>query len=206
MLKTKLSTPQTKNYSTLFSTAGKTWPSGPERTARKYGWISSGRKQQAFTIIEVVLVLAIAGLIFLMVFIALPALQRSQRDAQRKNDITRVVAATAQIRANNRGRIPDSTEGSRTFNDVLRGNYLTAGGDQFKDPDGSEYFFVDATWPPRYDSSESFVRKDPTGLSIIYTYPRRSKCEGDLVVRTNALNDHVFLIVLESGGIYCVDG
>ncbi len=37
-----------------------------------------------FTIIEVVLVLAIAGLIFLMVFIALPALQRAQRDSQRK--------------------------------------------------------------------------------------------------------------------------
>ena len=37
-----------------------------------------------FTIIEVVLVLAIAGLIFLMVFIALPTLQRSQRDTQRR--------------------------------------------------------------------------------------------------------------------------
>ncbi|MBP9489769.1 hypothetical protein KBE88_03345, partial [Candidatus Saccharibacteria bacterium] len=45
----------------------------------------------AFTIIEVVLVLAIAGLIFLMVFIALPALQRNQRDTQRKNDIARIV-------------------------------------------------------------------------------------------------------------------
>ena len=39
---------------------------------------------EGFTIIEVVLVLAIAGLIFLMVFVALPALQRSQRDTQRK--------------------------------------------------------------------------------------------------------------------------
>ena len=112
---------QTNNYSTLFFTAGKTWPSGPERTAIKYGWISSGLNKQAFipllnlhflqsrrsralaqalpalnkernrssqaggfTIIEVVLVLAIAGLIFLMVFVALPALQRSQRDTQRK--------------------------------------------------------------------------------------------------------------------------
>ena len=35
---------------------------------------------KGLTIIEVVLVLAIAGLIFLMVFIALPALQRNQRD------------------------------------------------------------------------------------------------------------------------------
>ena len=37
-------------------------------------------KDRGFTIIEVVLVLAIAALIFLMVFIALPALQASQRD------------------------------------------------------------------------------------------------------------------------------
>lgn len=43
--------------------------------------------RSGFTIIEVVLVLAIAGLIFLMVFVALPALQRNQRDTQRKNDL-----------------------------------------------------------------------------------------------------------------------
>ena len=43
--------------------------------------------KQGFTIIEVVLVLAIAGLIFLMVFVAFPALQRNQRDAQRRQDI-----------------------------------------------------------------------------------------------------------------------
>ena len=40
------------------------------------------KQKQGFTIIEVVLVLAIAALIFLMVFMALPALQRSQRDTQ----------------------------------------------------------------------------------------------------------------------------
>ncbi|MFZ1706834.1 MAG: prepilin-type N-terminal cleavage/methylation domain-containing protein [Candidatus Nanogingivalis sp.] len=50
-------------------------------------------KERGFTIIEVVLVLAIAGLIFLMVFIALPALQRNQRDTQRKNDMSRVLSA-----------------------------------------------------------------------------------------------------------------
>lgn len=46
--------------------------------------------KKGFTIIEVVLVLAIAGLIFLMVFLALPALQRSQRDTQRKQDVAMV--------------------------------------------------------------------------------------------------------------------
>ena len=48
---------------------------------------------KGFTIIEVVLVLAIAGLIFLMVFIALPALQRGQKDSQREQDLSRVQTA-----------------------------------------------------------------------------------------------------------------
>ncbi|PLS80866.1 hypothetical protein CYG49_03830, partial [Candidatus Saccharibacteria bacterium] len=44
-------------------------------------------KQSGFTIIEVVLVLAIAALIFLIVFLAVPALQRGQRDTQRRSDV-----------------------------------------------------------------------------------------------------------------------
>ena len=58
---------------------------------------------KGFTIIEVVLVLAIAGLIFLGVFLALPALQRNQRDTQRKNDMSRFKAAYHQYSANNKG-------------------------------------------------------------------------------------------------------
>lgn len=59
-----------------------------------------------FTIIEVVLVLAIAGLIFLMVFIALPALQRSQRDSQRRTDLGKVTEAIVAYQGNNNGRLP----------------------------------------------------------------------------------------------------
>ncbi len=66
--------------------------------------------KKGFTIIEVVLVLAIAGLIFMMVFLALPALQRSQRDTERSNVIARMVTALNNYQANNRGAIP--TEGT----------------------------------------------------------------------------------------------
>ncbi|MFZ1258036.1 MAG: prepilin-type N-terminal cleavage/methylation domain-containing protein [Candidatus Saccharimonas sp.] len=59
-------------------------------------------KQKGFTIIEVVLVLAIAALIFLMVFIALPALQRSQRDTARKNDVSVIASAVSSWQGNNR--------------------------------------------------------------------------------------------------------
>ena len=58
--------------------------------------------KKGFTIIEVVLVLAVAGLIFLMVFIALPALQRSQGDSQRKQDMFRLAAALREYKANNK--------------------------------------------------------------------------------------------------------
>lgn len=56
--------------------------------------------KEGFTIIEVVLVLAIAGLIFLMVFVALPALQRSQRDTQRRQDMSRVDTSLGQYQTN----------------------------------------------------------------------------------------------------------
>ena len=70
-------------------------------------------KDRGFTIIEVVLVLAIAALIFLMVFIALPALQASQRDTARKNDVSIVSAAYNSALSNNRG-------GTAVNQDVLR--------------------------------------------------------------------------------------
>lgn len=70
----------------------------------------NNQNQQAkagFTIIEVVLVLAIAGLIFLMVFVALPALQRSQRDTQRRNDMSRVDTSLVQYQTNHSNQSPN---------------------------------------------------------------------------------------------------
>ena len=73
-------------------------------------------KERGFTIIEVVLVLAIAALIFLMIFIALPALQRSQRDTARKNDVSIVSAA---VNSSDRAHVA-STRRSRISKMVTR--------------------------------------------------------------------------------------
>ena len=78
---------------------------------------TQNKTKKGFTIIEVVLVLAIAGLIFMMVFLALPALQRAQRDTQRRDDMARFAAQVAQYQANNRGRVPD--------NDATKGLWVT---------------------------------------------------------------------------------
>ena len=63
------------------------------------------KSKKGFTIIEVVLVLAIAGLIFLMVFIAFPALQKSQRNTQRRNDYSMLVTAIEHYLDSNNGKL-----------------------------------------------------------------------------------------------------
>lgn len=62
--------------------------------------------KNGFTIIEVVLVLAIAALIFLMIFVALPALQRGQANTARKNDMSTIAAAVNTYRTNTNGSLP----------------------------------------------------------------------------------------------------
>lgn len=75
--------------------------------------------KKGFTIIEVVLVLAIAGLIFAMVFIALPALQRSQRDQSRKNDTSTVAAAINNWNSANRNGGTFNEESLRKYVEKL---------------------------------------------------------------------------------------
>ena len=115
------------------------------------------RKKKGFTIIEVVLVLAIAGLIFLMVFVALPALQRSQRNAQRKRDVDRVYTAIIEYQKNNHNSPPCKNSGFRygcdfdtrfiphyvdsecEFDDAAQVYFYTNCGKEFTDPDGTIY-------------------------------------------------------------------
>ena len=63
------------------------------------------KNQKGFTIIEVLIVLAIAGLIMLIVFLAVPALQRNSRNTQRKNDVARVGGAVQEVLNNNNGSL-----------------------------------------------------------------------------------------------------
>jgi len=63
-------------------------------------------KSSGFTIIEVLIVLAIAGLIMLIVFLAVPALQRNSRNTQRKNEVSQLLGAVNEWTNNNSGTLP----------------------------------------------------------------------------------------------------
>lgn len=64
------------------------------------------KKDEGFTIIEVMIVLAIAGLIILIVFLAVPALQRNSRNTQRKNDASHLAGLVNEYVSNHNGQLP----------------------------------------------------------------------------------------------------
>ena len=68
------------------------------------------KNKKGFTLIEVVLVLAIGGLILAMVFIAVPNLSALQRDNERRDDMMLFIDNLQRFKSNNnRGALPSGT-------------------------------------------------------------------------------------------------
>lgn len=65
----------------------------------------SQKRKEGFTIIEVMIVLAIGGLIMLIVFLAVPALQRNSRNNAYRDEASRLLSAYAEISANKGGSV-----------------------------------------------------------------------------------------------------
>ena len=151
---------------------------------------SNTKSKKGFTIIEVVLVLAIAGLIFLMVFVALPALQRSQRDTQRRDDVARVSTAITQYQSNNKGNLPN--DASRFIE-----NYLRVGGDEFADPSGNEYE-IDIL------EGSGEARNDYASGDYTITIYTGAVCDEEAATASNRSRDYAVVYKLEGSGSYCV--
>ena len=83
------------------------------------------KKENGFTIIEVVLVLAIAALIMLMVFLAWPALQRNQRDQARKSDISLLGSAIGTWKSNHQGNWPTAAQRAGLLNNISMSQYAS---------------------------------------------------------------------------------
>lgn len=146
--------------------------------------IQQKKKEKGFTIIEVVLVLAIAGLIFLMVFIALPALQRGQRDTQRRDDVSRFISQLNSYATNNRGSLP--SEGDI---DEFMVSYLKSNQGEFNDPStGNPY--------------DPVVGDDDPEQGQIQ-YDLGAHCDGESVVQGGGNRQAAVRVLLESGGYFC---
>lgn len=115
--------------------------------------------RNGFTLVEASLVLGVAGLIFLMAFITLPALWGTERDAKRRDDVLLFAQKLKDFQTNNnRGALPgfanavdksvvagggaaiiarsaDDTSSSTSWNGFYR-DFFTQ---DFTDPDGADY-------------------------------------------------------------------
>lgn len=144
--------------------------------------------KKGFTIIEVVLVLAIAALIFLMVFVAFPGLQRSQRNNAVKVATGTVVTAVSDYAANNRGALPTSKPKLA---------------DYVKDLSDAEYT-IDVKILTGVDLE--FTRKQDT--ITVYTSAKCDPSNDKKVVEASA-RQYAVTTILESAGSdipYCVNG
>lgn len=169
--------------------------------------MSQKSSQKGFTIIEVVLVLAIAALIFLVVFLAVPALQRSQRDTQRRADVGRLVTAVTSYAGNHQGALPPSGAGaSGMTNNGATGfvaKYLRAGGDSFTDPSRGDYnISAGSTTVPA--ATATFNGAGPNG-EIYYAQGHKCNADGTLTTTGAGTRNFAAVIVLENNDIYCQD-
>ena len=142
-----------------------------------------------FTIIEVVLVLAIAGLIFLMVFIALPNMQTAQRNSQRRNDYNNLSTQVTDYAVNHNGVYPNKISS-------LWMNYKGT------DPDGNPYTETDIT---EDIPSASAIQRNNNQVYII----KKATCANGNPTSIDArVKDFVVYGYMEDGhnthGTYCL--
>ena len=182
-------------------------------------------KKKGFTIIEVALVLAIAGLIFMMVFITLPQVWRTQRDTQRRDDMLTFVQRLKNFQTNNnRGALPsgnnstsysfsrDEAKATSASDKVSwKAFYRDFFDDLFTDPTGEPYRIVVTkctTSASRFDLpcdvKEASAANDaefPNDYKIYVV--EGAKCNGEKAYGAANTRKVAVMYKLEGGGVYC---
>lgn len=132
------------------------------------------KSSEGFTIIEVMIVLAIAGLIMLIVFLAVPALQRTSRNTQRKNDVSSLLSGIAQFASNNNGTQPSTVANMTTITNDIKLGYYQAGN-----------IFIGSTPTDVLSAPTATVAKDVETTEEINVYVGYT-CTGAQTVATKA--------------------
>lgn len=146
-------------------------------------------KEGGFTIIEVVLVLAIAGLIFLIVFLALPQLQKSRRDTQRRSDAGRLIAALETYAGNTNGAYPANIDAA-----WLNANMGTG----FNDPSSSTQYTFSTS------AANALVATQTPG-AIWYQREQRCNTGGNPGLEPAAGARNIAILMKLEQGTFCQD-
>lgn len=135
-------------------------------------------KKKGFTLIEIVIVLAIAALILIIVFLAVAGAQRSRRDEQRRNDAARLVSAAENQASNANGTYPAAPADGANFQALV--------GFSATDPSTNAQY------------TQLAGLNATTGSFGNMRYAPGNICNGNVVQAANA-NDVAVLVKLEPG-------
>jgi prepilin-type N-terminal cleavage/methylation domain-containing protein len=145
------------------------------------------KKEKGFTLIEIVLVLAIAGLILLIVFLAVSGAQKARRDQQRKSDASRVLSQLEQYASNNGGLYPTSANLAASFT----AKYIT--GNNYNDPSSGGTYTI------------AWYSAGTPALGTVEISTNATCANGTLSGAGNGLREVGVEVGTEQGGSYCVD-
>lgn len=188
------------------------------------------KKEEGFTIIEVMIVLAIGALILVVVLVAIPQLQRNQRNSARQNVAGRIAAELNNFAGNNNGLFPAPSLSAGTSGTPVRQNvgepgidnsfferYLDCGdstavpvecGVNINDPStgsalGTGTNAGESVTMTAANNNTGNIPADAPG-SISYT--TNAVCNGEILNNTDAsARNYAFMVRLEGGAVFCVD-
>ncbi|HUD08216.1 MAG TPA: type II secretion system protein [Candidatus Saccharimonadales bacterium] len=156
--------------------------------------LNEGNKEKGFTIIEVMIVLAIAGLILLIIFLAVPALQRNVRNTQRKTDVTAIAAAVSTYMNDNDEQVPtglasDSINANvlllgtlnQFFNNSTLGNYEQADLDYYI-IDLQDEIYGGETWYAAGFGQQANILSDTSNIFIVAMLPTATSVSTPTIV------------------------
>ena len=149
--------------------------------------------QPGFTLVELIIVIAIGGLIVTLAFYGISQGQREKRDDARRSDASHYLLAAKQWASENNGILPANP----AYAAAVVTTYITAGSASFNDPDGSPWvikFATAAMLPVTPDANPDMWVA--SGATCDYGTPAG--------IAAGGARQFAVAVALEAGGSYCV--
>jgi prepilin-type N-terminal cleavage/methylation domain-containing protein len=150
------------------------------------------KQAKGFTIIEVLIVLAIAGLILLIVFLAVPALQRNAHNTSIKNDVAGILGGVNEFVNNNNGSNPTTIA-------VTAGKVAITGAAGTNASTANVGYVTSASWTT---STGTAVPTTPGTVVVVQGVLCNATNTGSTTTGATARN-YVALFSLEGGALEC---
>ena len=152
---------------------------------KRYNGVVKRFSQRGFTLVELIIVIAIGGMIVTLAFLGIRQAQRDKLDDARKSDANHYLLAAKQWASENNGFLPASQADA----DGVTTTYITAGGATFNDPDGTAWNVTYAIGTPG-SSQDMFVHN-------------AAVCNGGSIV-AGGTRQFAVAVELNNGINYCI--